>query len=345
MKYICVFFFFILCTSCTDLGRMEINSFEIVDNIIDYDSIFSDKNEPIGVITGMKMVGGTLITEHMLDEYRFSFIDVNTGKLKHRWGRVGNAPNEFIDFGSGFTIFDSKLIFLCKAKKEINYVSLSDLLQKSDTVNVIKEPYPYLTDFRPTDFDFIANHKIAIGFFKDGRFGVLDSTNCIVNTLGDYPFHYEEVDGIQRGRVFQSKIKSNANLSKFAVLTLASDIFEIYQLSDTAISRTYVSPFNHIPQICKKGQTYDVDYNNSIAGLMKMNVSDDYICFLYSSKNCNEVRKNGKNSNEILCFNWNGEKVKKYILPFEINNFCIDNQHIYGVRTCAEEMIIYRFNL
>lgn len=344
MKYIYIVLFFILGISCNDT-QIAVNSFEVVDNIVEYDSIFSDKSKPMGVITDMEIVGNTLITGHMLDEYQFSFIDVDNGNLKARWGRVGDAPNEFIDFGSGFTVSDSQLVFLCKAKKEINYASLYDILQKKENVNVKKESYPYTIDFRPSDLNIIGENKIVIGFFKEGRFGVLDSANCVKNTFGDYPFHYDEVEGIFRGMAFQSKIKSNAKLDKFVILTLASDIFEIYQLADTTISRTYVSSLNHIPQICKKGQYYDVDYNKSIAGLMKMAVSEDYICFLYSSLNYNEARKNGKTSNEILCFNWKGEKVKKYILPFPINNFCIDCSYIYGVRTCDEEMIIYRFKL
>ncbi len=345
MKYTFSLLFCVLCTSCNHSDKIAIDTFDVVDNIVKYDSIFSDKNEPMGVITGMEVYGNILITKHMLDEYQFSFIDTDNGNLRSRWGCVGDAPDEFIDFGSGFTISDSQLVFLCNAKKEINYASLYDILQKNDTINVKKESYPYTVDFRPVDLNILNGNKIAIGSFKEGRFGVLDSTNSIINTFGDYPFHYDEVNGVFRGMAFQSKIKSNANLNKFVIVTLASDIFEIYQLSDTTISKTYVSPFNHIPTICKKGRYYDVDYNKSIAGLMKMSVSKDYICFLFSSLSYNEARKNEKKSDEILCFNWNGEKVKKYILPFPINNFCIDNNYIYGVRTCNEEMIIYRFKL
>lgn len=345
MKYAIFLLFFVLCTSCSDVDEIFVNTFAVVDNVIEYDSVFSDKSEPMGVITGMEILGNTMITEHMLDKYQYSFIDVKNGELISRWGSVGDAPNEFIDFGSGFTILDSQLVFLCNARKEINYVSLYDILQRNDTVKIAKESYPYTADFRPTNLNILGENKIAIGYFKEGRFGILDSTNNIINTFGDYPYHYDEVNGIFRGMVFQSKIKSNVNLNKFVILTLASDVFEIYQLTDKSFSRTYVSPSNYIPKICKKGKYYDVDYNKSIAGLMKMAVSKDYICFLYSSLSYNEARKNGKNSNEILCFNWKGEKVKKYILPFPINNFCIDSNYIYGVRTINEEMIIYRFKL
>ena len=35
-----------------------------------------------------------------MDEYAFSFINVNNGELLSQWGRTGEGPEEFIDFGS-----------------------------------------------------------------------------------------------------------------------------------------------------------------------------------------------------------------------------------------------------
>jgi histidyl-tRNA synthetase len=74
-----------------------------------------------------------------------------------------------------------------------------------------------------------------------------------------------------------------------------------------------------------------------------MAVSDKFICFSYSSEK-NYIETMNQGFNEILCFNWSGEKVKKYILPFTITNFCIDNNYIYGVRYYDDEIIFYRFN-
>jgi hypothetical protein len=161
-------------------------------------------------------------------------------------------------------------------------------------------------------------------------------------------FHYEEVTGIYRGVVFQGKIKSNPEQSKFAISTFCSDIFEIYHVTDSGIMRTCVSPFNHIPKIQKRtggNSGYSIDYNESIGGLTNMAVSKDFICFAYSEKSYTETSNSGKQSNEILCFDWDGEKVKKYILPFPINDFCFDNSFIYGVRDYENETVIYRFEM
>ena len=78
---------------------------------------------------------------------------------------------------------------------------------------------------------------------------------------------------------------------------------------------------------------------------MKMAVSNEFICFTYSSQSYTEASKSGKVSNEVLCFDWNGEKIKKYILPFSISNICLDNNYIYAIRYVDDETVIYRFKL
>ena len=76
-----------------------------------------------------------------------------------------------------------------------------------------------------------------------------------------------------------------------------------------------------------------------------MAVSDEMICFTYSAESYAKANKAGFISNEILCFNWKGEKIKKYLLPFPISTFCGDKHFIYGVRYIDDESIIYRFKL
>lgn len=343
-NYIFILLFFIACSACEN-SSTSINSFDLIEKIVDYDSIYSDKSEPMGIITDIEIADNTLITKHMDDKYSFSFIDVNRKELLHRWGIQGEGPNEYIQLGLGFTISESQIVFLDEAKKEINYISISDILNKNDNLNIARESYPYTVDFRPQRLNIINDKKVVVGSFKEGRFGILDSKNTIVSYPSSYPFDYDEIKGIYRGSVFQTNIKSNSKQCKFVVSTLASDIFEIYQISDSGISKTYISSFNHIPQIWKKGDRYTVDGEKSIAGLMKAAVSEDLICFTYSSQSYNEASRSDKVSNEILCFNWNGEKIKKYILPFSISHFCIDKNYIYGVRYNYDETIFYRFKL
>ena len=69
----------------------------------------------------------------------------------------------------------SLLIFSEYMKKKINYVSIANVLNGSDSVNVKQVPYPYTANFRPARFCFLNDWKLAVGSFEEGRLGVLDS--------------------------------------------------------------------------------------------------------------------------------------------------------------------------
>lgn len=148
------------------------------------------------------------------------------------------------------------------------------------------------------------NRKIVYGSFSESNFGILDEDNNIITSQYALPFKYDNrVTGINKGTIYQYKIEANPKQNKFAVLTLASDIFEIYNVTnDRQIGRIYTSPFQNIPQITEVArQGFTVDSGKSIAGLLMMSVSEDLICFAYSSQMHKDALNSGLNFNEILC--------------------------------------------
>ena len=323
----------------------SIREFKQVVNLTNYRCVFSDKNQPLNTIIGMSIVDSILILQHVSDEYNFSFVDVNSGKLLLRWGKTGRGPGEYVEVGSGFTVFESQLVFLDGANNEINYVPISELLYSQDSLEVIKEPYPYTVDFRPIHIDILKDYKIAVGMFKESYFGILDNQNNIVSSVFDYPFTYKGIDGIYRGMVYQTRVKANREQNKFVILTMASDIFEIYECRNSEISKIYTSPFKHVPQVKNMGRRYIIDGDKSIIGFVNSSVTDEYIYFSYLDAKYDDVYKNGLASDEVLCFNWNGNKIKKYILPFRIRSFCVDDNYIYGVSCENDDMVVYKFDL
>ena len=132
---VCIFLFLLVLTSCNSLTT-KIDDFDIVEEITSYDSIYSDKENPFGMITDMNIQNNVIVTSHRVDEYKYSFIDVSSGSLLTRWGKKGNAPDDFLDFGNGFILNDSLLIFLDRMKKTINYVSYQDILNKKDSLRI-----------------------------------------------------------------------------------------------------------------------------------------------------------------------------------------------------------------
>ena len=56
------------------------------------------------------------------------------------------------------------------------------------------------------------------------------------------------------------------------------------KLKEKDIHRIFLNPYNHIPLIRERAGRYGIRINESIAGLMKMAVSDEMICFTYSAE-------------------------------------------------------------
>ena len=338
-----VLFICLVLASCRTDSQKGIDTFKETQEITDFEVVFTDKSEPVGSIVELKRWKNVLIAAHYGDEYRFSFIDANSGKVLRRWGKIGEAPGEFIDFGMNFSVCDSSLVFPTTMKKEINTVSIPALL-RGDEISVKRESYPYTADFRPMKILPLGEEKVATGFFKSGLFGIVDSSNAVKGTYSDYPFP-TELDNIYKGTVFQSLIETNEKKKCFVISILASDIFEIYQEETDGISRIYTSPFMHEPQIKQSNGRYGIDDNESIAGILNIATSDNAIYLGYSPLKYIEASRQDYTFDEVLCFDWDGNPRKKYFLPFPASTLCADGDALYGVCNKGDEMLICRFRL
>lgn len=342
MKYCYIYLMLLLLIfSC---NRKQENSIDKFDNIIDLsvsDSLFSDKESPMGTILSMKNWKNILITSHNADDYRYSFIDSKTGKLITRWGQKGNAPNEFIDFGSDFSIKDSLLVFQSSMKKSLNYVSIPAILRGEKEVLVKKEIYPYTAEFRPLRVVSMGGKKVATGLFKQGVIGVIDENNNIVGTYSDYPFP-NEMEGLYRGTAYQLAMSCNTYRQRLLVSVSHSDVFEIYELGTSGLHRVFVNDFKHVPVVQMHDGRVSKDDSKSIGGILGLFNTDNFIYFGYSHLSLKEVSLNDYTYDEILCFDWNGNKIKKYNLPFPVSTFCVIDNSLYVTSLVDNNMTIYR---
>lgn len=240
--FIYITFMALLFVSC-NANKSDINDIDNCVGIYDYDSI---PIEYKGMISGIGIYENTLVIKLEESKYQYMFIDKNTGGFKAEWGSIGKGKDEFLDFGNNFVINDSSLVFMDANTNKFVSVSLADIIQHHDTVSICKEEYPYTEDFRPSSFTILPNGtKIALGFFSEGRFGVLDNKNKIMDFTAEYPFDTDDVPNIYKGTVFQGKIASYSH--HFAIYTVLSDILEIYQFRNDEIKK-YLSVTSNIYQ-------------------------------------------------------------------------------------------------
>ena len=89
----------------------------------------------------------------------------------------------------------------------------------------------------------------------------------------------------------------------------------------------------HEPIILHQGRNrYSVDSKKSKLGLLDISVTEKDIYFIYSEETFNEALANNYvGANEILCFDWSGNKRKKYITPMKISKIAASEEYIYGI--------------
>lgn len=90
---------------------------------------------------------------------------------------------------------------------------------------------------------------------------------------------------------------------------------------------------------------YCIEHRNCLGGINGMSVNKDYIFLLFSGQSYNNYAEKGYTSNEILCYNWTGDKVKKYQLPFDVLYFCVDCERIYCIGEVKDYYVCYIFKI
>jgi hypothetical protein len=262
----------------------------------------------------------------------FTFINLKNEEIIKKWGIKGRGPNEFNSF-SNYSIKNGYLFFGDPVKKVMNKVSIKDILLKKNP-KIISKPYPYTKTFRPRDLYLHKDKKLVLGYFEKGRIGMLDQNNNILGTFEEYPFNNENVTNINnlfKGTIYQGRIVTNPNNEKFCIMNLSSDAFEIFELKNNNIKKLYTSEFIHQPIIVKKRENVYLVNGKSIAGLLDVSATEDNIYFSYSNKTSKEMMLNSNKSNEILCFDWNGQKKTKYITSIPISRIAINKNYLYGI--------------
>ncbi len=347
LKLLLIIVIVVSAVSCRSAG-MAYDDFPAVIEVRDCSEVCSDDASDISLNVSDIEISNGVIALKLSEEspYLFAFVDAGDGHVLGKYGRRGRGPNEYTSVGSGFSLMYPWLVFADMSSCELNYVNVEDIVSGAREVEVRKESFPYTSRFRPRHIVPVGRIKAASGVFASGSIGILDENNEIADFKCGYPFDCEQIDEIYRGTVFQSKVKSCGTSNRFVNHFLTSDIFEVYSVSDTEVTRVAVNDFEHVPQLKVKprpGVLYAIDYENSIAGLMNMAVSDSLICFTYSSRDYASVAGEGCMSCEIRCFDWNGNKVVKYLLPIPVGDFCIDGEFIYGVAILDERTVIYKF--
>lgn len=346
MKYIYLIFVWSwLCFSCQE-RRADITVFPVEKELSLFDSISIDDEYALDAVNDLCIVDSILVFQHGPNgNCRYSFWHCKTGKFLRKWGVIGQGKGEFLDFGADLMLNDSSLMFYSWMSQQLYSIPLPALLA-DDAVEArwVSDSMPHTRDFRISKLLPFDSVCVVLGSFASGeRLGIIDRATGMRRTAFDYPFDCGEVDARSRTSVFQGKMKADYDSGRFVVHSLASDVFEIYQVDDTLVTRICVSPFQTPPVVKKTGNRFMIDDKKSAAGLFNMTVTNEWICFNHADGSYEDLMADFNRSDEILCFDWQGEKAMKMKLPFKVDNFCMDSAFVYSVGYRGENGFVYRF--
>lgn len=313
----------------------------------EYEIIYSDSKKHIGRIERIYCYDSCLIVGHSEADKNYSFLNKNNGKIINEWGTVGKGPNEFLTFGTQNCIVDSTLFFMDNMSHKIVSVSINDIINKRDSIQIVKENIPYSDSFFPLSLCVMKDCYAFMGCYTKTRFGLTNRKMKIINhSVFDYPFSTKNIQEMERGRIFQGMTFANPDGNKMAIITFASDVLEIYDFYQEMPELANINKFQYFPQTKDFGGARYIDSKKSIAGFFDITATNDYIYILSSESTYKDfLTIDDHMSNNIGCFDWNGNKISNIKLPVSVSTISTDGRYIYGAGFENENNVIYKIKI
>lgn len=338
-------FLFLFCTSFACSQEESVSEgFPEVINITNYE-VISD-NDSLGNITDMDSFNSMIIFQQWNMKHKYSFWSISDFSLLKEWGIKGHGKDEFVDFGIRLLTDSTDLVFVCNAERKLFRVNIDSIISR-DTQKAISYKYQYdvREKFCPIDFYPFGNRYLIMGeFFDNDRYIALSDSTLKPLHFVKRPYETESIPEQYRFRIYQGKISRMGKTQRFVVKTHASNTFTIYEIEEDSVKQIF-SHIEKLPVAGKKGRRYGLDFEKSIAGLNEMKSTNEYIYFSYIDKSYEKARLNDFKTDVILCFDKNGIKCKKYILPMQINLFCVNANILYAIEHKDSHSLLYKIPL
>lgn len=180
---------------------------------------------------------------------------------------------------------------------------------------------------------------IGIGYFKK-RYGIADSTGDVIEEYLTYPLS-ENLNSTSINAIsmaYQGEFKKHPTKNLFYSATLLAPIFEIIKYDDSQITKVF-SWYQGYPKIKDQsnGNTITLEYEDDCEiSFVNSSCTEKYIYLLYSGKEHGKRNQRSIDpylSNQVLVFDWEGNKVCKLILDREVKSISVDenDQVLYSL--------------
>lgn len=311
---VCVFLLY----TCNDSEKNSPNAL-FTDSVMLAECIFHIDNNMLAQIEGLQCNDSNLIILDYHSGDSFTLFDNDSGAFVGRFGKIGQGPDEIPlgTFGyiekSNFYISSDETGFIAK----YNIDSLSANIDYNP-VRLIKYTIPEAQFSRimsVNDSVFLGagtyNSRFQYLLFDENS-NILDFGIEIFNTneIGMNKYHkYLSNQGIFRKRPGKSQfvysINYSSNIDFFEINNNKIFLIKSLRLKDPLYTAIQDNNLNRV-----------IPDNDNAIGYLDISTTDKYVYALYTDKKIKENNKyNDYNSNTILIFDWDGQPIKRYLLP------------------------------
>lgn len=287
-----------------------------------------------------------IVKENNRGEYMLEKIYYEKDSLEYL-AKIGNGPNEYLQARLiGKTEEQTYDIIDIKTNKVITY-NLSDSI-----IKFIKLEKFTLDAIRTKD------GYIATGCFEDvdknehSRFSTFNSSGEFVKSFGEFPDDGIDSPKSSKLLAYQGRYTYNSLFNRFAYISRAGIIFEIYQLDkeNPTLLKYYHEIFPSYFNNSRGNKIQATHKEDQIFGYTDICSTDKCIYALYSGKKTHEYKKESieaaERSKEIHVFNWDGEKICSYNTDVELLNIAVSSNDEKIIATAWEDdYILYSFEL
>lgn len=289
--------------------------------------------DSLATIEGLVCDEENLVVYDLHSGDSYTLFDKNTGAYITRFGTIGQGPDEIPAGCYGylrnkkFSVFDDQMRIVvkysldslrnnnmvkhsvCLAKYEIPDARISRLIAIDDSTffgaGTYKSQYQYLL--------FDKNSKII-----DYGVNVYNASDDAFNMYTKYLANQGDLVMQPGKNVFACSVNFSSNL----------DIVEIVDRKIELIKSLRFADPLYKPMSDGIYQSVDLTENSQV-GYINLSATSKYIYALYSDK---KLYENGRKSNVVLVFDWDGNAVKKYTLDTDAYYIAVDNtdQTVYA---------------
>lgn len=253
-----------------------------------------------------------------------------------RFGAKGNGPNEILS-PSTLSIKDKKMYVYSKSNFKLGYF---DLPNEDSLISNSNYHFIFTSSSSTSEMAVLPDNSfISSGYYKEGRYAVMDEKGNITYIFGEYPDYSEG----EKNRPYDVKamfhqviFETNHDLQKIvAVSNYIMDIIDYSNPKNIMYQRFLLNDYSYE---FEKGDLLRTKKNESIPiGAISVSSSDQYIYILFNPNNA----LNDDFMNEIWVFDWTGKSVKKIIPDIKINLITVTPDNlIYAITQSDNPKII-----